>query len=120
MFTQRDFVCALEEELRVSSKPLKFRVQETITEGPGLFRLFIDPFAYGARGLDESLEGAAAWWAGPPKGTADVLSVSAEYDQINIRYPTAPPPAKGSDISLYPPRYLEKLKEIWESPLGSK
>ncbi len=119
MFAQRDFVYALEEELRVSSKPLKYKVKETKAEGAGLFRVFIDPFAYGARGLDESLEGAAAWWPGPPKGTADVLSVSAEHDQINIRYLTAPPPAQGSDISLYPPRYLEKLKEIWDSPLAA-
>jgi hypothetical protein len=110
---------ALEEELSVSSKPLKYKVKETRPKGAGLFRVFIDPFAYGARGLDESLEGAAAWWPGPPKGTADVLSVSAEHDQINIRYLTAPPPAPGSDISLYPPRYLEKLKEIWESPLAA-
>jgi DNA replication ATP-dependent helicase Dna2 len=119
MFAQRDFVYALEEELRISSKPLKYKVKETRAEGSGLFRVFIDPFAYGARGLDESLEGAAAWWPGPPKGTADVLSVSAEHDQINIRYLTAPPPAQGSDISVYPPRYLEKLKEIWESPLAA-
>ena|ERR1035438_10255643 len=55
MFAQRDFVYALEEELRISSKPLKYKVKETRAEGSGLFRVFIDPFAYGARGLDESL-----------------------------------------------------------------
>ena len=46
-----------------------------------------------------------------------MLSVSAEREQINLRFLTAPPPAKGQTISLYPPRYLEALKDIWESPL---
>lgn len=36
--------------------------------------------------------------AGPPKGTADVLSVSAEHNQINIRYLSGPPPRKGGQI----------------------
>jgi DNA replication ATP-dependent helicase Dna2 len=45
-----------------------------------------------------------------------VLSASAEHEQINLRFLTAPLPAKGQTLSLYPPRYLEALKEIWESP----
>jgi hypothetical protein len=114
--SQREIIDALEEELRLGSKPLKFTVSEVKPDGPALYKIFIDS-ADSSHGLDESLEGAAAWWPGPPKGTADVLSVSAEHDQINIRYPSAAPPSKGGQIVLYPPRYLEALRDIWESPL---
>jgi DNA replication ATP-dependent helicase Dna2 len=114
--SQREIIDALEEELRVCSKPLKFTVSEVKPAGPSLFKIFINS-ANSAHGLDESLEGAGAGWPGPPPGTADVLSVSAEHDQINIRYLSGPPPRKGGQIVLHPPRYLEALRDIWKSPL---
>src|SRR5262249_39053821 len=117
LLTQREVVDALEEELLVGTKPLKFTVADVQSESAGIFKVFIDPLATTSRGLDESLEGSAAWWPGPPKGTADVLSVSAEHEQINLRFLTALPPTRGQTLRLYPPRYLEALKEIWESPL---
>jgi DNA replication ATP-dependent helicase Dna2 len=116
---QREILNALEEELRVNSKPLKYTVSNVEPDGPRTFKVFINPAESSHRGLDDSLEGAAAWWAGPPKGSADVLSVAAEHDQINIRFPTSALPNKGDEIRIYPPRYLEALKEIWESPLFS-
>src|SRR6202041_3969140 len=97
--SQRAIVDALEEELRVSGKPLKFTVSDVKPDGPALFKIFIDS-AHSSHGLDESLEGAAAWWPGPPKGTAAVLSVSAEHEQINIRLLSGPPPPKGGHIVL--------------------
>jgi DNA replication ATP-dependent helicase Dna2 len=112
----REIIDVLEEELRVSGGPLKFTVSEVKADGLALFKIFINS-ADSSHGLDESLEGAAAWWPGPPKGTADVLSVSAEHDQINIRYLSGPPPRKGSQIVLRTPRYLEALRDIWKSPL---
>ena len=114
--SQREIIDALEEELRVSGGPLKFTVSEVKPDGPALFKIFINS-ADSSHGLDESLEGAAAWWPGPPQGTADVLSVSAEHDQINIRYLSSPPPRKGGQIVLHTPRYLEALRDIWKSPL---
>ena len=114
--SQREIIDALEEELRVSGGPLKFTVSEVKPDGPALFKIFINS-ADSSHGLDESLEGAAAWWPGPPKGTADVLSVSAEHGQINIRYLSGPPPRKGGQIVLHTPRYLEALRDIWKSPL---
>jgi DNA replication ATP-dependent helicase Dna2 len=114
--SQREIVDALEEELSVSGRPLKFTVSDVKQDGSALFKIFINS-ADSSHGLDESLEGASAWWPGPPKGTADVLSVSAEHDQINIRYLSGPPPRKGGQILLHPPRYLEALRDIWKSPL---
>jgi len=114
--SQREIIDALEDELRVSGGPLKFTVFEVKPDGAALFKIFINS-ADSSHGLDESLEGAAAWWPGPPKGTADVLSVSAEHDQINIRYLSGPPPRKGGQIVLHTPRYLEALRDIWKSPL---
>lgn len=67
----------------------------------------------GGAGLDESLEGSRAWWSGDPPGGADVLSVLPERDEINLRFATRTPPAKGHLLRLYPPRYLEALLAIW-------
>src|SRR5690606_9274258 len=66
--------------------------------------------------IDESYEGSAVWWKVNDKqtATADVLSVSPEEGAINLRYATAPPPDKGEELRLYPPRYLDALKELWE------
>lgn len=114
--SQREIIDALEDELRVSGGPLNFTVSEVKPDGAALFKVFINS-ADSSHGLDESLEGAAAAWPGPPKGTADVLSVSAEHDQINIRYLSGPPPRKGGQIVLHTPRYLEALRDIWKSPL---
>ena len=113
--SQREIIDALEDEIRLGAKPLRFAVSEVQPDGPALFKVFIDS-ADSAPALDESLEGAAAWWPGPPNGTADVLSVSAEHDQINIRYLSGPPPGKGGEIVLHPPRYLEALRDIWKTP----
>jgi hypothetical protein len=60
LLTQREIVDALEEELRVGTKPLKFTVKDVQSEAAGIFKVFIDPFAITRRGLDESLEGSAA------------------------------------------------------------
>ncbi|MGH7963961.1 MAG: AAA domain-containing protein, partial [Candidatus Binatia bacterium] len=65
-------------------------------------------------GLDETLEGSAAWWPGPPKGGADILSVIPETQQINLRFATASPPQNGK-IRIYPPCYLEALHECWKN-----
>ncbi|MEO8372283.1 MAG: DEAD/DEAH box helicase, partial [Candidatus Solibacter sp.] len=65
---------------------------------------------------DESLEGSESWWAGPPKGAADVLSVIPEEEQLNLRFATAPLPAAGERFRVYPPMYLERLLQLWERP----
>ena len=64
-------------------------------------------------GLDESLEGAAAWWPGPPRGFADVLSVDPERETINLRYVTPQPPTTSDTLFLYPPLFLEALRDWW-------
>lgn len=64
-------------------------------------------------GLDESLEGAAAWWPGPPKGFADVLSVDPERETINLRYVTPQPPTASDTLFVYPPLFLEALRDWW-------
>jgi DNA replication ATP-dependent helicase Dna2 len=91
-------------------------------DGPALFKIFVG--SANSHGLDESLEGAAAWWPGPPKGTADVLSVSAEHNQINIRYLSGPPPRKGGQIVLHPrPTFALLDREfgfLWGPPGAGK
>lgn len=66
-------------------------------------------------GLEESLEGAAAWWPGKPPGHADVLSVDAERENINLRYVAPAPPQVGEKLMLYPPLFLEALADWWKN-----
>jgi len=64
--------------------------------------------------LDETLEGAVAWWA--PSNTADVLSYLPEHEQLNLRFVKGAAPEAGAVLRLYPPRYLDSLYELWQTP----
>jgi len=108
-----EVVDAIEEELRIASKFLRFRVSD-LSQQANIWKVVVKPMN-ASSSLDESLESAAAWWGGPPSGTADVLSVIPDTDQLNIRYLSSPPPQKGQEIRIYPPRYLEALRDCWES-----
>src|SRR5437588_2892275 len=111
--TQYEVCSGIEAELAKSSEYLEFVVVGRQQEDT-LWKVFVDLTQETRSGLDETLEGSAAWWAGPPKGGADVLSVNAETEQINLRFATGPPPAPGGRIRVYPPRYLEALLCCWK------
>lgn len=108
-----EIIDAIDDELRIASKFLKFRVSD-LSQQANIWKVFVEPMSTSSS-LDESLEGAAAWWPGPPSGSADVLSVVPDNDQLNIRYLSSPPPRKGQEIRVYPPRYLEALRDCWET-----
>ncbi len=110
---QYEVCTGIEAELAKSSEYCEFVVAGRQDEG-NLWKVFVDLSQHTGSGLDESLEGAAAWWAGPPKGGADVLSVDAETEQINLRFATCPPPVPGGKLRVYPPRYLEALLTCWK------
>jgi len=63
--------------------------------------------------LDETLEGAVAWWS--PSSAADVLSYLPESELLNLRFVKGPLPEIGQVIRLYPPRYLDSLHALWQS-----
>jgi DNA replication ATP-dependent helicase Dna2 len=99
-------------ELRLTSESEDFVVQRVATDGC-VHKVFLN-LDEGDGRLDESLEGALAWWPGPPNGAADVLAVLPEQEQVNLRYATAPPPHRSGRIKVYPPRYLQTLLAVWE------
>ena len=105
---------AIEYEGNLSGKPLDWAIISSEPHGR-LWKIFVEPAMFNSQ-LDESLEGAAAWWPGPPKGSADVLSVVPEELQINLRYATAHVPSRGR-IRIYPIRFLDKLADAWRNPL---
>jgi hypothetical protein len=109
---QSDIVDGISAELARSSEHVEFVVSGRQLEGK-IWKVFVDLTQTITGGLDESLEGAAAWWVGPPKGGADVLSVNPETEQINLRFATTDPPPSGEKIRIYPPRYLEALLNCW-------
>ena len=116
--TQSEIIRGIDSELSESSKYLDFVVRKSNREGD-IWKVFVDIPLAQKRGLDESYEGAIAWWGGPPKGAADVLSVVPDEQQINLRFATVEPPKEGGKIRIYPPRYLESLLTYWQSEDGA-
>lgn len=111
---QTDILNGIEAELARTAEYLEFVVERLELEG-SIWKVFVDLRQTIGGGLDESLEDAAAWWAGPPKGGADVLSVNPETEQINLRFATIQPPPPGQKIRIYPPRYLDALRDCWSN-----
>lgn len=66
--------------------------------------------------LDEALEGARAWWAGPPKGKAGVLAVIPEEAILLLSDVTEKPPVAGQWLKIYTQDYLQILRDIWRRP----
>lgn len=109
-----EVIDGIEAELELAKKPLALTIGGSTREGSGVVRVSVEA----PRPLDEGLEGARAWWprAGQRGGSAEVLSVSAEREQIDLWQPDAPLPAVGSVLFLYPPLYLEGLRRAWQDP----
>lgn len=109
-----DVIFGLESELAATAEFEEFvigRVEEDGSVRKVFVRLDEAPGQ-----LDESLEGSESWWAGPPKGAADVLSVVPEEEQLNLRFATAPLPDAGQRFRVYPPKYLQRLLDLWQRP----
>jgi hypothetical protein len=112
---QGDILHGIDVELKTSSKPEKFEVEAKQKDG-SVWKVWLTPGQYGGR-LDESLEGAYAWWPGDQhgvgKGTADVLSVVPEEELVVLRFVTSPLPESGKELLIYPIQYLQKLRDLW-------
>jgi len=104
----------IKAEMAACSEFEEFVVRKVEQDG-SIRKVFLNLDRAGGR-LDDSLEGSEAWWAGPPKGAADVLSVVPEEEQLNLRFVTAPLPPAGQRLRVYPPMYLQKLLDLWECP----
>ncbi|MBK1615531.1 DNA helicase [Rubrivivax gelatinosus] len=114
---------ALAAELEATPSYYDFKVRQLEREGT-LWRVTLEAgyvYAEGQRPghasaqvlLDDSLDGAAAWWGAPNKGGASVLAVLAEDDQLVLQHASGPPPGPGQLIRLYPSRFLEAVAEAW-------
>ncbi len=118
-----DVRAALDAELSATPEYYDFKVLRSEREGT-LWRVTLEPgyvFAEGQRPgaasaqapLDDSLDGASAWWGAPVKGGASVLAVVAEDDQLVLQNASSPPPPAGALIRLYPTRFLKAVAEAW-------
>ena len=122
---------AVEAELAATPAYYDFKVLHREAEG-ALWRVRLEPsyvYAEGQRPgaasaqalLDDSLDGASAWWGGAPGelrttargGGASVLVVRPEDDELVLQNASGPPPAPGLLIRLYPPRFLQAVAEAW-------
>ena len=118
-----DVRAALDAELAATPEYYDFKVQRTQRDGP-LWRVTLEPgyvFAQGQRPgqaaaqalLDDSLDGASAWWGAPAKGGASVLAVIVEDDQLVLQNASTPPPGEGLLIRVYPTRFLNAVADAW-------
>lgn len=108
-----DIRSAISQEREATPAYYDFKVLESALED-GLYRITIQPQAVFPKVvLDESLEDAEAWWPKPHKGSAKVLAVIAEEDQIILKWATSKPPVKDGLLRIYPPRYLDALLQCW-------
>lgn len=118
-----DVRSALNAELAATPEYYDFKVLHTERDGM-LWRVTLEPgyvFAEGQRPgaasaqalLDDSLDGASAWWGAPTKGGASVLAVVAEDDQLVLQNASGPPPPAGHLIRLYPTRFLNAVADAW-------
>jgi len=117
MALQDDILEALDAELRECQKPERFTLEAVRQEG-SVWKVWLAAAQFGGR-LDESLEGAYAWWLVNQDGaraTADVLSVVPEEEFVVLRFLTGPLPAIGKELRIYPIQYLQKLRDLWSSP----
>ena len=114
---------ALDAELAATPEYYDFKVLHSQREG-ALWRVTLEPgyvYAEGQRSgqasaqalLDDSLDGAAAWWGSPVKGGASVLALLPEEDALLLQQASSPPPGPQQLIRLYPPRFLNALAEAW-------
>jgi DNA replication ATP-dependent helicase Dna2 len=110
--SQAQIESAIEAELECSSKGLPFKISGVAREGR-VWKLSVTP-ASARASLDESLEDARAWWPGNPNGSATVLSVIPEHEQINLVSVNGGAPLLDGSLMLYPARYLEPLLALWK------
>ncbi len=114
---------ALDAELSATPEYFDFKVLRSERDGP-LWRVTLESgyvFAEGQRPgqasaqvlLDDSLDGASAWWGSPTKGGASVLSVVIEDDTLILQNATSSPPTAGFLIRLYPARFLSAVVDAW-------
>ncbi len=116
---------AVDAELAATPAYYDFKVLHREADG-ALWRVRLEPgyvYAEGQRPgaasaqalLDDSLDGASAWWGVAPGemgtmargGGASVLAVRPEDDEMVLQNSSSPPPAPGLLIRLYPPRFLQ-------------
>ncbi len=118
-----DLRAAIDAELAATPEYYDFKVLRSERDG-ALWRVTLEPgyvYADGQRPgqasaqalLDDSLDGASAWWGAPVKGGASVLAVVAEDDQLVLQNASAPPPGPDMLIRLYPTRFLRAVADAW-------
>jgi len=118
-----DLRSALNAELAATPEYYDFKVLHAERDGV-LWRVTLEPgyvFAEGQRPgaasaqalLDDSLDGASAWWGAPSKGGASVLAVVPEDDQLVLQSASSTPPPAGHLIRLYPTRFLNAVADAW-------
>ena len=121
--TPADVRTALQAELAATPEYYDFKVQRTERDGT-LWRVTLEsgyvfaegqaPGAASAQSLlDDSLDGASAWWGAPANGGASVLAVVPQDDQLVLQNASTPPPGADHLIRLYPTRFLAAVADAW-------
>ncbi|GEM49175.1 DEAD/DEAH box helicase [Deinococcus cellulosilyticus] len=123
----QDIRKALKQEMEDVPSHFDFKVRSKYRDG-SIWSVEVDT-ELTRRGvaLDESLEGATAWWTlnqdrpGKQKsGQADVLAVDSENHTLHLRFCTQQPPEAGETLRIYPAKYLQQLAAYWDSEVHAR
>jgi DNA replication ATP-dependent helicase Dna2 len=110
-------LAAIRAELAAQPKSYVFRVISNQSRD-GYLILGLKRLNNGAPPLDESFEGCQLWWPGshenPGNGSAGILLVNLDSDEVVLAGTAGAGPASGSNVVIYPPRFLESLETAWE------
>jgi hypothetical protein len=110
----REVVTAIQGELDTQPECIPFRVSSVRSEGKWLV-VMLQKVGRQSITLDDTFEGSEAWWPKPDKGRARVLMVDVDENEVVLCDVTGPLPAVGEMLFLYPPRFLESLREAWKN-----
>ena len=103
-----EILTAINAELEKASRPKTLHVVESIEQ-----RAIWEVQVKSPGKLNDTQEGWRAWWR---SGTATVLSLRPDDDILNLQFVTGSPPKTGEIVQLYPPLFLEELRELWKRP----
>jgi DNA replication ATP-dependent helicase Dna2 len=105
---------ALAAEVEVSAKPVVYTVKAVRRESSWLVLTLGRGSGYSASPpIDESLEGSQAWWPEPSRGNGEISIVQVEEDEVWLADQWGSAPAVGGKLMIYPPRFLDALREVW-------
>jgi hypothetical protein len=106
---QREIITAIEEELRTSGRPRRFKVTRCFRQQRTL-RIDVTQISEGK--LDQSLEGGVASWNGQ---ASVIVAVRVDDSAVYVYLDNLSLPEAATILTIKPPTFLESLLKSWQN-----